>query len=186
MPRAHGHRPQRRRYFVACEGDSEVGYAALLQRLAEEAGIAIHLDVRRCHGGDPLAIVETAVSELKLRSRRRGAYVGQAIFLDADRRVDDLDRTARADRLILEYRFHAIWSEPAFEALILRHLRGCEQLRPATSALALEQLQDHWPEYRKGMSANELTARLDYAAVGRAATVIAALRAFLIEIQLLT
>ena len=41
---------------------------------------------RPCRGGDPLAIVETAVSELKLRSRRRGAYVGQAILLDADRR----------------------------------------------------------------------------------------------------
>lgn len=186
MPRAHGHRPQRRRYFVACEGDSEVGYAALLQRLADELDLAIYLDKRPCRGGDPLAIVETAVSELKLRSRRRGAYVGQAIFLDADRRDDVPDRTALADRLILQCRFRAIWSEPAFEALILRHLRGCEQLRPATSALALQQLQDHWPEYRKGMSANELSARLDHAAVARAATVFPALRVFLTEIQLLT
>ena len=186
MPRAHGHRPQRRRYFVACEGDSEVGYAALLRRLADESGIAIHLDIRRCHGGDPLAIVDTAVSQLKLRRRRHGAYVGQVVFLDADRRVDSLDRTARADRLILEHGFTAIWSDPAFEAMLLRHLRGCEQLRPATSALALQQLQDHWPEYRKGMSANELTATLDHAAVERAASVLPKLREFLIEIQLLT
>ena len=83
-----------------------------------------------------------------------GAYVGQAIFLDADRRDDVPDRTARADRLIREYGFTAIWSVPAFEVLLLKHLDGCEQLQPATSALALQQLQDHWPEYRKGMSAN--------------------------------
>lgn len=186
MPRAFAHRPQRRRFFVACEGDSERGYAAFLQGLAKDLGVAIHLDIRPCHGGDPLAIVETAVSELKLRSRRRGAYVGQAVFLDADRRDDVPDRTARADQLIREHGFTAVWSVPAFEVLLLKHLDGCERLRPATSALALQQLQDHWPEYRKGMSANELTARLDHAAVARAAIVFPALRAFLTEIQLLT
>ena len=186
MPRAYGHRPQRRRYFVACEGDSEVGYVALLQRLAEESGVAIHLDIRRCHGGDPLAIVETAVSQLKLRSRRRGAYVGQAIFLDADRRVDDLDRTSRADQLIVEHQFREIWSEPAFEALLLKHLAGCEQLQPATSALALQQLQNRWPEYRKGMNSTELRSRLDRGAVERAASVVPELREFLVEIQLFT
>lgn len=185
MPRARGHILQRCRIFVACEGDSEVGYVALLQRLTDEAGLATHLDIRRCHGGDPLAIVETAVSELKLRSRRRGAYVGQAIFLDADRRDDVPDRTARADRLIRGHGFTAIWSFPAFEVLLLKHLDGCEQLQPATSALALQQLQTHWPDYRKGMTANELHTRLDHAAVKRAASVLPELHKFLVDIQLI-
>ena len=185
MPRAFGHRPQRRRFLVACEGDSEVGYAALLQRLADDSGLAIHLDIRRCHGGDPLAIVEAAASELHIRSTRRGAYAGRAIFLDADRRDDDLDRTARAVRLIRENGFHAIWSEPTFEALLLKHIDGCERLLPATTALALQQLQDRWPEYHKGMSASELGARLDHAAVERAAVVLPELRAFLTEIKLI-
>ena len=186
MPRAYGHRPQRRRYFVACEGDSEVGYAALLQRLADELGLAIYLDKRPCRGGDPLAIVEAAVSELELRSRLRGAFMGQAIFLDSDRRDDVPDRTARADRLIRQHGFRAIWSQPAFEALLLKHLPGCERLRPATSAIAVQQLQERWQGYRKGMTASDLRARLDHAAVSRAATVFPALRAFLTEIQLLT
>ena len=106
MPRARGHILQRRRFLVACEGDSEFGYAALLQRLADDSGLAIHLDPRRCHGGDPLAIVEAAVSELHFRSTRRGAYAGQAIFLDADRRDDVPERTTLADQLILEHGFH--------------------------------------------------------------------------------
>ena len=186
MPRAYGHRPQRRRYFVACEGDSEVGYAALLQRLADELGLAIYLDRRPCRGGDPLTIVETAVSELKLRSQRRGAYVGQAVFLDADRRHDVPDRTVQADRLIRENGFCGIWSNPTFEVLLLKHLQGCERLQPATSTLALQQLQDRWPKYRKGMTASDLRDRLDRAAVERAASVLPELREFLIEIQLVT
>ena len=186
MPRARGHKLQRRRFLVACEGDSEAGYAALLQRLVDELGLAIHLDIRRCHGGDPLAIVETAVRELNIRSTRRGSYIGKAIFLDADRRDDVPARTARADRLILEHGFAAIWSEPAFEVLLLKHLDGCEQLQPATSALALQQLRDRWQGYRKGMTANDLRARLDRAAVERAASVLPELRKVLTEMQFLT
>ena len=185
MPRGRGHRIQRRRFFVACEGGSEGGYAALLQRLADESSLAIHLDIRKCHGGDPLAIVKGAVRELTTRRIRRGAYVGQAILLDADRRNDVPDRTMSADRLIRGNGFHAIWSRPAFEALLLKHIPECEQLRPATTAMSLQQLQDRWPEYRKGMTAGDLRRRLDLAAVKRAAVVIPELRAFLVDIGLL-
>ena len=185
MPRGRGHRIQRRRFFVACEGESEGGYAALLQHLADESNLAIHLDIRKCHGGDPLAIVEAAVRELNTRRIRHGAYVGQAILLDADRRNDVPDRTMSADRLIRGNGFHAIWSRPAFEALLLKHVPKCEQLRPATTAMSLQQLQDRWPEYRKGMTSGELRRRLDLAAVKRAAVVIPELRAFLVDIGLL-
>ena len=186
MPRRPSHRRQHRRFFVACEGNSEHGYAAFLQRLALESHLSIHLDIRKCHGGDPLAIVETAVRELNARRTRRGGFDGRAIFLDADRRGDVPDRTVLADRLIREHGFTAVWSVPAFEVLLLKHLDGCERLQPPTSALALQQLQDYWPEYRKGMIANELRTRLDHAAVRRAASVLTKLREFLIEIQLLT
>lgn len=179
MPRDRGQRTRRRRFFVGCEGASERGYAAFLQRLADESGLPVHLDIRRYHGGDPLAIVQAAVRELATRRIRRGEYAGQAIFLDADRRADAPDRTLLADRLILENGFQTIWSQPVFESLLLKHIRGCEQLQPATSALALRQLQGQWPEYRKGMAARELRARLDRAAVERAAATVPQLRRLL-------
>ena len=185
MPRGRGHRIQRRRFFVACEGESEGGYAALLQHLADESGLAIHLDIRKCHGGDPLAIVEAAVRELNTRRIRHGAYVGQAILLDADRRNDVPDRTRNADRLIQDNGFHAIWSQPAFEALLLKHIPECRHVQPTTTALALQQLQDRWPGYRKGMTSGELRRRLDHAAIERAAAIIPALRRFLAAIGLL-
>ena len=185
MPRGRGHRLQRRRFFVACEGDSEGGYAAFLQRLADESSLGVHLDIRNFHGGDPLVIVQAAVTDLRTRRIRRGEYVGQAIFLDADRRNDVPDRTLLADRLIQGSGFQAIWSQPAFESLLLKHIPGCEQLQPATTALALQQLQDRWPQYRKGMAAYELRGRFDRAAVARAAAMIPELHAFLDLIGLL-
>ena len=186
MPRGYGDRRQRRRIFVACEGASEVGYTAFIALLAEESNLAVHLDIRNCRGGDPLAIMETAVSELRMRGNRHGAYAEQAIFLDADRRDDAPDRTARADLLIRDNGFQAIWSQPALEALLLKHIRGYQQTEPATKTLSLRHLQDCWPGYRKGMTARELRAELDGAAVARAAAVVPELREFLISIGLLS
>ena len=186
MPRRHGHRPQRRRIFVGCEGESEVGYAAFIGLLAEEGHLPVHLDIRRCRGGDPLAIVETATSELRVRRKRHGTYATRVIFLDADRREDAPERTARADLLLREHRIHAIWSQPALEALLLKHFRGRERLEPSTTALALRQLQECWPEYRKGMPGRELRAQLDADAVVRAATMVPELKAFLLSIGLLS
>ena len=186
MPRGRGHKQQRRRFFVACEGDSEKGYAALLQRLADESGLAVHLDIRKCRGGDPLKVVEKAVEELNSRGKRRGKYDGQAIFLDADWRDDAFRRTMKADRLIREYRFHSIWSQPAFEALLLNHIPGCEQLQPATTDLAFQQLRRRWPGYRKGMIADELRSKVDLAAVERAMAANLELRELLVAIGLVT
>lgn len=179
MPGPRAHRLRRRRFFVACEGDGEGGYAAFLQRLANESRLAIYLDNRKYRGGDPLAIVQMAVKDLRAGRIRRGDYAGQAIFLDADRRNDVPDRTLIADRLIRENGFQTIWSQPAFESLLLKHIPGCERLQPATTALALQQLQNRWPQYRKGMASHALRARFDYAAVARAASATPELRALL-------
>ena len=171
---------------MACEGDSEVGYAAFVQRLAEESGLSVHLDVRKCRGGDPLAIVETAVRELQSRRSRRGPYVSHTIFLDADRRDSAPDRTAQADHLLREHGFHAIWSQPTFEAFLLMHFEGFERLRPATSKLAMQQLRRCWPEYDKGMVAGDVQAKLDVSHVARAAQVKPEFHALLVAIGLPT
>ncbi len=185
MPRRRAHRPQRKRIFAGCEGESEVGYAAFIGLLAEEAGIRIHIDARICRGGDPLAIVEAAVGELERRSKQRGAYAVRAIFLDADRRGEALDRSARADRLLRDHGFQPIWSRPTLEALLLKHMPDCERLAPTTPASALRELRKRWPEYRKGMSAEGLRAGIDRAGAIRAATAAPGLHKFLDAIGLL-
>ena len=76
----HARNCGRRRILVGCEVDSEVDCAAFVAVLAEESDSVVHLDIRNCRGGDPLAIVETAVSELRMRRNRHGAYADRAIF----------------------------------------------------------------------------------------------------------
>ena len=183
MARRRAHRPQRRRIFVGCEGASEVGYVALIRLLAEEAGFHVHLDIHDCCGGDPLTIVETAVRVHNSRKAMHGAYAARSVFLDADLRDSHPERSARAIRLAQDNGFHAIWSRPVLEALLLRHFPGSERLQPATSDLALEALRGCWPEYRKGMAAKELREMLDGAAVARAADAEPELRKFLDSID---
>ncbi len=185
MPANRNYRKQRRRFFVACEGESEYGYAAFIQHLADDAKLAIHLDIRNYRGGDPLIIVNKAVKELRERRSRFGSYSGQVIFLDADRCQEDKDRTNKAVRLIRKHQFCPIWSNPFFEVLLLKHLIGCETLQPPTPKLALKELKSNWPNYRKGMVANELAKKLDLDAVRRAIDHEPKLRVFLLDIGLL-
>ena len=116
--------------------------------------------------------------------KSRGDFKARMIFLDAAKRGEDSVRTAQADQLLRQHRFHAIWSEPCLEALLLRHFQGRQHLGPATSALALSKLHACWPEYKKGMTAQEHCTQLDGAAVARAAGVVPALQTFLNTIGL--
>ncbi|MEA2998982.1 MAG: hypothetical protein QOK17_815 [Sphingomonadales bacterium] len=174
--------------FVGCEGESEQGYAALLARLIDEARLAVHLDavLLQPGGGDPLAIVERAATRADEREGRRGdPYVRRFVILDDDK----LDQTPQRDQRIAGVAansgLHLIWQSPCHEAVLLRHLEGCAQLRPPSTAIAGQQLVARWPGYQKAMPAVRLAERLDRAAVTRAATVEAELSVLLQEIGLI-
>ena len=108
-------------------------YAALIQIFTETQEIRISLDIKKCKGGNPLRIAETAV-EIRQRKRKSlGHYSGQVILLDSDRRGDAPERANQADHLISKHNFCAVWSNPAFESLVLKHLPGCGGLNPQTA-----------------------------------------------------
>ena len=133
-------RKPRPRFFIACEGrGSEQGYAALIQIFAKNQEIRIHPDIKKCKGGNPLRIVETAVETLQRKRKSLGHYSGQVILLDSDCRGDSPERTNQADQLISKHNFCAVWSNPAFESLVLKHLPGCGGLNPQTA----DQNQSH-------------------------------------------
>lgn len=179
-------RPLRQRSFVGCEGESEQGYVALLQRLADEIGLALHLDAVVLGGGDPCAIVEQSVLRIRQRERQHGSpYAHRAILLDADRRGQVPERDARTLRLAASARLLLVWQDPCHEALLLRHLPDCTQLRPPLTPVAEQQLMQRWPDYRKPMPAVRLGERIDLDALRRVQPVEADLAAFLIAIHLL-
>ncbi|WP_353447075.1 RloB domain-containing protein [Sphingomonas aerolata] len=162
-------RPQRTRFFIGCEGESEQGYVALLQRMADAGGLHVHLDaiVLQPGGGDPCAIVEQALKRMKAREKQAGdPYAFRFVLLDADKRGQQPQRDARAVTLAADI-LHLIWQDPCYEAVLLRHLQGCAQLRPPLTPDALVQLRQRWPEYGKPMPAARLATRVDTDALQR-------------------
>ena len=162
-------RPQRTRIFVGCEGESEQGYATLLQRVADAAGRFVHVDavVLQPGGGDPCALVEQALKRVRERERQHGdRYAYRYVLLDADKVGLQPQRDARAEALAAG-ELNLIWQRPCYEAVLLRHLPECLQLRPPLSADALAQLRQRWPDYRKPMPATRLATRIDQDALER-------------------
>ncbi len=177
--------PQRRRVFLACEGESEQSYGALLSRMTNARHGHTYLDIVLVQpgGGDPLAIVERAVRLMRERVRRFGAYTARAVLLDADKLGLSPDRDLRIAPLAERNDLRLIWQEPCHEALLLRHLEGCAELRPPDTGRAAETLQRRCPNYRKGMAAIRLATLIDVGGVVRAAGVEPALDAFLTAIE---
>ena len=182
MPRRPAARNKRKRVFVACEGESERGYAGFLWELAEARGLSLHFDLQLCRGGDHLAVVEAARDRMKRRAQQHGQFWKQAVFLDGDRRLENAERTRQAARMIAQSGLLPIWSTPCLEALILRHFPGRENAEPPTSDLALQELRRHWPDYRKPISRQALRTKFDISHVQRAAETNPDLLSFLKDI----
>lgn len=173
--------PLRRRVFLGCEGESERGYGVFLARLIEARHRHIHIDavVLQPGAGDPLALIERAVREIVRREARGGSYAACAALIDSDTRGAAPERDARATVLARRHDLRIIWQDPCHEALLLRHIAGCETLRPADARQAESELLRRWPTYQKGLPAARLAAFLSEDDVLRAARDEPDLRAFL-------
>lgn len=166
--------PQRRPIFIGCEGESERGYVALLGRLADQASCPVHLDpvLLQPGGGDPLAIVQRAVQRLNERRRtRQVVYEAHFVLLDRDKWGQVPARDAQIAGIAQHADLQLIWQQPCHEGMLLRHLDNCAALRPPLTPVAEAQISLRWPGYQKPMAASDLAARLDKAAVLRAAAV---------------
>ena len=178
--------PQRRRIFLGCEGESERSYGLLLNRLADASGRSIYIDaqVLQPGGGDPLKLVEMALSRIGRRIRSHGRYTFMALLLDKDKIGSKPERDREASTKAVQNGLLLIWQDPCHEAVLLRHFEGCHDLRPQTSRAALSELLRKWPDYRKGMPERRLSQRLDLEHVRRAAGVEGDLKNFLTRIGL--
>jgi hypothetical protein len=182
MRRHQSTRPQRRPVFLDCEGDSERAYGALISRLHEEhrRDLYLHVVLLKPGGGVPLTLIERACHRIVETERKRDIrYAVRAVLLDADRRGQAPQRDMRMVELAQSAHLRLIWQEPCHEALLLRHLEGCQTFRPSSSALAMEELRRRWPDYVKGASAVQLAKRIGIREIAWAASVEQSLRQFL-------
>ena len=169
---------RRSRIFLGCEGESEQGYGVFLQRLADAAGLNIHIVIRNLQpAGDPLALAQKAVL-LFDNENRKAALIGKAIMLDADRLSEAQDRGRRALELLARERFTTIWQRPDHEGLLLRHFAGHEHDDPPPGR-SMQALQALWPGYHKNVAAADLQRELTLEHVARAARVTAELMSLL-------
>lgn len=175
--------PQRKRIFLGCEGESERSYGALLARLVESQHQRIFLDtvLLQPGGGDPLALVLLAARRLREQESKRGAYVAAYLLVDADKLGNKPERDRQILAAARKAGLNLIWQEPCHEGLLLRHLPGCEQLRPATTELAFATLKQRWPGYEKNLPAAKLALVLGAEEVRRARRVTDALDRLLKE-----
>jgi len=171
----------RRPIFLGCERKSEQGYGALLNRLVHDIhGLHIHIRVEPLQpgAGDPSVLMRRAVQKIADIERRGTRFSCKAILLDRGepQKVLDAQRLAAASRID-----HVIWQEPDHEAFVLRHLDGCQHLRPPAGE-TLRALRQRWPRYEKGSTQLQLSEHIDLSCVERACGVEPELQAFLLAI----
>lgn len=162
---------RRARVFLGCEGESEQGYGALLQRLVDASGAKIHVvPVNLQPAGDPLELAKKAERKLAEEIRRGGPFAAQAVMLDTDRLPELPDGGLEARAILARSGMIAIWQRPDFEGLLLRHFAGHEHDDPPRGR-SLAALSALWVGYHKNMSAAELQRRIGLDHVSRAAGV---------------
>lgn len=113
-------------------------------------------------GGDPLDLVEQAISKLASIEKYRGRFSIKGLLLDNDLIGQNQVRDDRAIRLAYEKGIRLIWQKPTHEAFLLRHFPKGQTGR---------QLEKVWPNYKKRMDATyyEKVLTLDHLARARGA-----------------
>jgi hypothetical protein len=161
------------RIFVGCEGEDEQGYVAFLARIAETRHAPVHLHsvLLRPGGGDHLALVEIAVEKIGENERKRERYQRKFIFVDRDLWGRKSERDDQTLRLAAENDIYLIWQNPCREAMMLRHIEGCQNKRPPDKQTSDKELRKHWPDYKKPMNATAIQQKLDEQSLVRIAAV---------------
>ena len=172
-------RKRRKRIFLGSEGISERNYGRYLQQIADRHKLPIHIDCDYVTGGgDPLKVVQESIKLMKRNSRNHGDYLVKAVMLDSDKLGRSTDRDNKIKPLVTDNDIKLIYSDPNFEAFLLRHFPGFENNRPPAGT-ALSELKKIWPTYHKGIDARSIYKQLGEDGLMRACTVEDSLRDFL-------
>ena len=145
--------PVRLRILVGCEGESEGGYTAFLNRLARDARHPVYLQAQILKGGDPLAMLTWLEDWISREEDRRGPFDYRFALIDTDRDALSPDRAHQARQLAQRIGVNVAWQVPVHEAMLLRHFEGQTTKAPPDAPSSLQMLQKIWKDYRKGLPA---------------------------------
>lgn len=173
-------RPQLKRVFLGCEGDSEQSYGAWIQAIAEDLRLPITIDTYNASGINnlPHQIIKRCLDQIPRREKRRGKYFVRGILLDSDNLGIETELNQDTIDLAINKNIHVIFQEYEHEALLLRQIPGHSRDRPAIGE-GREKLQAAWPEYRRSQGKIQLYEKFTIDDIKRVCTVEPVLQAFL-------
>lgn len=161
---------QRKRIYIAVEGEGEQAFIKFLQHLSDQNGLHIHLDCVPLSGGGYKSMLKKAIHN---RSRRERNTAKDSILLVDGDRADKSDDGWTLEKLLSEAtkkKFTVCLQNPNQEGLLLRMIPGNERLQPhATTAHKL--LQKEWDDYQKPTDAHTLKSKFSLEDLLRAARV---------------
>lgn len=156
--------PRRRRIFVGAEGESERAFAAWLQRLCDDEGRHLHLEIFVAGGGDGARVAERCARAM----RKNKPHDRRLVLLDSDRLAEDRRNGRDPAPAAAGAGIELVLLEPNLEGLILRLHEGQETRKPAPGSVEND-LARLWPGYRKPPSADDLESRFGVDDLRRAA-----------------
>ena len=169
---------QRKRIFIAGEGESEQSFVKWLQQLSNQLGLNIHLDCQTLEGGGYKTMLVRTVRERKRKERYRAKY--SILLVDSDRaeRGDDGWTLSQLKQQASNQNIKVCVQCPNLEGILLRMLPKNERLQP-TGAKAHSQLCHAWHDYQKPADTRTLAAKFSLNDLLRVAQVDSELNAFL-------
>ena len=168
--------------FVACEGNSELGYVRWLNRLADAWGIPVAITARNMKGGAAKAIVEKATKNLRSSAGGAKVFHRKYVILDYDLSANAQSELDQAARIAEKNLFGVVWQRICHECFLLKHFSQTERLNPSTADGCSRALLGVWPEYCKGMDATDYERQLSTDKLARARGNLPELDAFLNDI----
>ncbi len=154
-------RQKRKRIFLGCEGESERSYGALIQSFAEEENLNIHIERCVLSGGDPKKLVYKTINVLKNKKPKlNNDYIAKFVLMDTDRFESNTE--FEITELAENHNITLLKQKICFESVLIRHFEPHLDDKPSSSSDALQKLKKIWPEYEKGLSADELNKRIAF------------------------
>ncbi|MHB1949673.1 MAG: RloB domain-containing protein [Gammaproteobacteria bacterium] len=176
---------QRRRIFLAVEGEGEQSFIKLLQQFSDQNNIHVHLDCEVLNGGGYKVMLERAVSYRSRKEKYKGKAKESVLIVDADRadNKDDPWSLEQLTKKASQKGFAICIQKPNLEGLLLRMLPGNDQLSP-NAATAHKLLTKQWQNYQKPADTRTLMSKYSYEDLIRASRSDQHLKDLLIKIGL--
>lgn len=149
---------QRKRIFIAGEGDSEQSFVKWLQRLSDQSGLHVHLDCQPLGGGGYKTMLKKAMQERKRKERHKAVFSILLVDSDRDERGDDGWSIEQLKHEALKHKITICVQTPNQEGILLRMIAGNERSKP-NSANVQKLLRNAWPDYKKPVDAQTLATK---------------------------